>query len=84
MIFFQIYAPVCVMGHFFQISMAGQLLLLHQAAFFPPAQLLENFRKNIVINKQRNGMLTYYLAQKSQLLVCSEIVEDLISGTTFG
>jgi len=46
------------LGHFFQISLA-QLLLLHQAAFFPPAQLLEKLRKN-KINKQRNGVLTYY------------------------
>ena len=50
--------PVCVLGHFFQISLA-QLLLLRQAAFFPLAQLLENLRKN-KINKQRNGALTYY------------------------
>ena len=37
--------PVCVLDHFFRISLA-QLLPLHQAAFFPPAQLLENLRKN--------------------------------------
>ena len=36
--------PVCVLGHFFRISLA-QLLLLRQAAFFPPAQLIENLRK---------------------------------------
>ena len=38
-------SPVCVLDHFFRISLA-QLLPLHQAAFFPPAQLLENLRKN--------------------------------------
>jgi len=42
---------VCVLGHFFRISLA-QLLLLRQAAFFPPAQLLENLRQN-KINKQK-------------------------------
>jgi len=31
--------------------------LLHQAALFPPAQLLENVIEN-KINKKRNGVLT--------------------------
>ena len=37
--------PVFCLGHFSWIYLA-QLLLLRQAAFFPPAQLLENFGKN--------------------------------------
>ena len=43
--------PVCILGHFFRISLE-QPLLLRQAAFFPSTQLSENFRKN-KINKQK-------------------------------
>jgi len=63
------------------LDFSGATLAFAPSKFF---FLQRKFKKTYEkINKKRHADLLF-LAQKPQLLACYEIVEDLISGATFG